>query len=573
MEPVLTLEANTVLKARYLKDNETAGELFRRVACHVARAESFYGCSSEAAGQEYYRLMAGLEFLPNSPTLFNAGKTNGQLAACFVLPIGDSLAGIFETLKNTALIHQSGGGTGFSFSRLRPAGDTVNSTGGVASGPVSFMEIYDAATQIVKQGAARRGANMAILRIDHPDIRQFITVKRKRDILNNFNLSVGITDQFMQAVKKGDDYSLVNPRDNTIAERVAARELFDLLAEMAWENGEPGLFFLDAVNRANPTPALGEFEAPNPCSEQPLLPYESCVLGSINLTKMLLPVDGEKVVFDYEKLRRTVRLAVRFLDNVIDVNNYPLPEVERATGLTRKIGLGIMGLSDLFIRFNIPYASQQAVDMTASIMHFITEEARRISSELGEARGSFPEFANSIYPKLGFKTLRNATVTTIAPTGSISIIAGCSSGIEPLFGLAMTRRVLDGRLIASVNQVVVDYLIKGNLWSDEVEAAIMGTGSVAGLNLPLPVKQTLATAHEISAEWHVAQLAAAQCHTDNGVSKTVNLPHNATREDVANVFWRAFINGCKGVTVYRDGSRDQQVLTQGAEACEECGSQ
>lgn len=565
---LLSPEAETVLSARYLRQDETPELLFRRVANYIASAEAEYGQDTVSLAQTYFELMASLTFLPNSPTLINAGKPKAQLAACFVLPIEDSLVGIFDTLKHTALIHQSGGGTGFSFSRLRPEGDRVGTTGGVSSGPVSFMYIYDMATQVVKQGAARRGANMAVLRVDHPDIFSFITAKHKRDVLNNFNLSVGITDAFMEAVRTQTDFALVSPRSQTIMRTVPAREIFDLLVQMAWENGEPGLFFLDTVNRANPTPALGLFESPNPCSEQPLLPYESCVLGSLNLTKMI-KTKGQVVSLDKDKLIWTVRQAVRFLDNVIDINHYPLPEVAQATRKTRKIGLGIMGLAELFILLDLPYASQEAVQLTKNIMKLVTAEARAMSVELGRERGSFPAFADSIYPQQGYAHMRNATVTTIAPTGTISMIAGCSSGIEPLYGLSMTRRVLDGRLITSVNHVAVNYLQKLGLLTPTVHEQIMTSGSVAALALPDSVKRVLATAHEIEPVWHVAQLAAAQEYTDNGVSKTVNLPQDATCEDVSRIFFAAYDQGCKGVTVYRDNSRNEQVLTHGV-GCEEC---
>ncbi len=561
-------EAMAVLQARYLKGGEEPADMFRRVAGHVARAETLYGGDAAQAADEYRRLMDDLIFLPNSPTLINAGKARAQLAACFVLPVEDSLAAIFETLKNAALIHQSGGGTGFSFSRLRPAGDAVATTGGVASGPVSFIHVYDVATQVVKQGAVRRGANMAVLRIDHPDIEQFVTVKRSRDVLNNFNLSVAITDDFMQAVERGGGFALVSPRDGAAVKTVAARDLFALVVKMAWENGEPGLFFLDTVNRFNPTPALGAFEAPNPCSEQPLLPYESCVLGSINLTRLVAARGRERAV-DFARLRTAVRTAVRFLDNVVDINEHPLPAVAEATRQTRKIGLGVMGLAEAFILLDLPYASREAVELTGRILEFVTAEARQMSAELGAARGSFPAFAASVYPARGFAAMRNATVTTIAPTGTISIIAGCSSGIEPLFALALSRRVLDGQVLASVNGTVIDYLSRRNLYTEEAAAAIAATGSVQATALPGRVKQVLATAHAIEPHWHVAHLAAAQAFTDNGVSKTVNMPHAAGEAEVAAIFRQAYAAGCKGVTVYRDGSREEQVLTGGT-ACEDC---
>jgi len=566
---MISPEAMAVLTARYLRENETPDAMFRRVAEHVATAEEMYGGDKSAVAAEYYQLMSSLFFLPNSPTLINAGKPHAQLAACFVLPVEDSLEGIFETLKHAALVHQSGGGTGFSFSRLRPKGDIVSTTGNTASGPVSFIHVYDAATQVVKQGAVRSGANMAVLRVDHPDIMEFIAVKQRRDVLNNFNLSVAVTDSFMAAVAADELFELINPHNGQVVQTLPARRIFDKLVEMAWENGEPGLFFVDTVNCANPTPNLGAFESPNPCSEQPLLPYESCTLGSINLQKMLTERNGKREI-SFEQLRRTVRTAVRFLDNVIDVNYYPLPVIAEKSRLTRKFGLGIMGLADLFIMLDIPYASETAVKLTGQIMQFITTEARIMSSELASKRGSFPAFAGSVFAQQGFSALRNATVTTIAPTGSISIIGGCSSGIEPLFALALTRRVLDGRVLTSMNQIVLEYLDKRKLLTASVEEIIAKQGSVLQTDLPPAVKQVLATAHEIEPHWHVAQLAAAQRYTDNGVSKTVNLPHDATKTNVVEVFRQAFLSNCKGVTVYRDSSRKEQVLTHGTTGCAEC---
>ncbi|HMM21872.1 MAG TPA: adenosylcobalamin-dependent ribonucleoside-diphosphate reductase [Selenomonadales bacterium] len=565
---MVSTEALTVLRARYLQPDETPGDMFRRVAEHVAQAEELYGGDAAGAAEEYCRMMTELAFLPNSPTLINAGKPRAQLAACFVLPLEDSLPGIFETLKNTALIQQSGGGTGFSFSRLRPEGDVVASTGGVASGPVSFLHIYDVATQVVKQGAVRRGANMAVLRVDHPDIEEFIVAKRRPDALNNFNLSVGITGEFMDAVKAGAAFGLVNPHGGQVVRTLAARDLFGLLVRMAWENGEPGLFFLDAVNRTNPTPALGAFEAPNPCSEQPLLPYESCVLGSVNLTRVITGQGRERRI-DFAKLGGLVRSGVRFLDNIVEVNHHPLPQVAEATRGTRKVGLGVMGLAETFILLGIPYASREAVALTETILGFVTREARRMSAELGEKRGSFPAFAGSVYPRQGYRAMRNATVTTIAPTGTISIIAGCSSGIEPLFALSLSRRVLEGKVLTSASPTVELYLEERGLLTAKVRSAIEERGTLAGTALPEEVRRVLATAHEIAPYWHVAQLAAAQRHVDNGVSKTVNMPREATEQDVADIFRQAFASGCKGVTVYRDGSRDKQVLTGGMR-CEDC---
>lgn len=565
---MLSPEASAILKARYLLDGETPTEMFMRAAKHVAQAETLYGADAQAAAKAYYQLMANLEFLPNSPTLINAGKPGAQLAACFVLPIEDSLAGIFETLKEAALIQQSGGGTGFSFSRLRPRGDLVAATGNSAGGPVSFMQVYNAATEAVKQGAVRSGANMAVLRVDHPDIREFIEVKRQRDVLNNFNLSVAITDKFMAAVADGGLFDLINPRTGGVAATVEAREIYGRLVAMAWENGEPGLFFIDTVNKANPTPALGSFESPNPCAEQPLLPYESCNLGSINLARMVRVMAKQRISLDYDKLRQVVRTAVRFLDNVIDVNHFPLPAVGCQTGLTRKIGLGIMGLADLLILLDLPYASKEAVRLTAGVMEFVTAEARQMSLELGVQRGSFPAFDASIFAGR-YTAMRNATVTTIAPTGGISLIGQCSSGIEPLFALAVTRRVLDGRMLTGANPVVWRYLAARGLLND-ANAAVKNSGSVAAADLPAEIKAVLATAHEIEPRWHVAHLAAAQRHTDNGVSKTVNLPRNTPLETVDRIFWEAYQAGCKGVTVYRDASRSGQVLTHGTTECAKC---
>lgn len=568
-------DALTLLRERYLRRDdsgqvvETPAEMFQRVAACVAAAEQEYREPVVQTAEAFYQAMADLAFLPNTPTLVNAGRPQGQLAACFVLPVEDSLASIFTTLKHTALIHQSGGGTGFSFSSLRPAGDVVRSTGGKASGPVSFIGIFDAATEVVRQGSVRRGANMGVLRVDHPDIEAFVKAKQDRTMLTNFNLSVGITDAFMQAVRQGAPFGLVNPRTGLVVKELDARALFDLICRMAWENGEPGLFFLDTVNRANPTPHLGSFASPNPCSEQPLLPYESCTLGSINLNKVLVR-DGAGWQLDYAALRRLVHLAVRFLDDVITVNHYPLPEVAEQTLKTRKIGLGIMGLADVFIKLDLPYASEAAVELTRRLMRFVTQEARLASAVLAARRGAFPAFRGSVYDVPGGMLLRNATVTTIAPTGSISIIAGCSSGIEPLFALTMTRRVLSGRQLPAVSAAAVTYLQERGLFTPAVEEEISRTGQLPAGVGDAHVQAVLATAQHIPPRWHVAHLAAAQEHTDNGVSKTVNLPRDATPQDVADVFWQAYTMGCKGITVYRDGSRDGQVLTGGLDGCPRC---
>lgn len=567
-------DAQALLEERYLRRDEaghvteTPAAMFQRVATCVAAAEREYRGNAARAAEEFYQAMSTLAFLPNTPTLVNAGRTGGQLAACFVLPVADSLAGIFTTLKHTALIHQSGGGTGFSFSALRPDGDVVHSTGGLASGPVSFMKIFDAATDVVRQGSVRRGANMGVLRVDHPDIAAFVTAKQERTVLTNFNLSVGITDAFMQAVQQNGLFSLINPRTGQAVQEVSARSLFDLICRQAWESGEPGLFFLDTVNRANPTPHLGAFASPNPCSEQPLLPYESCTLGSINLNKVLRRDQGWMV--DYDALRRLVHLAVRFLDDVITVNAYPLPEVAAHTLLTRKIGLGVMGLADVFIKLDLPYASNEAVQLTRRLMQFITREARLASAALAVRRGAFPAFRGSVYDVPGGMAVRNATVTTIAPTGSISIIAGCSSGIEPLYALALTRRVLSGRELPAVSDAAVSYLEEHGLYSPAVAEEIEQSGRLPNGVGDAHVREVLATARDIAPRWHVAQLAAAQQYTDNGVSKTVNLPSEATVQDVENIFWQAYNTGCKGITVYRDGSRAGQVLTEGIHGCPVC---
>lgn len=571
---MLQSDAMALLQERYLRRDaagrvtETFAAMCERVATCVAAAEREYGGEAAPIAEKFFHAMSTLAFLPNTPTLVNAGRPRGQLAACFVLPLEDSLTGIFTTLRHAALIHQSGGGTGFSFSALRPAGDVVHSTGGRASGPLSFMKIFDVSTDVVRQGSVRRGANMGVLRVDHPDIGAFVTAKRDGAALTNFNLSVGVTDAFMQAVRHGASFDLVNPRTGAAAKKVAARSLFASICHQAWENGEPGLFFLDTANRANPTPRLGAFASPNPCSEQPLLPYESCTLGSINLNRVLRR-DPDWTV-DYEELRRLVHLAVRFLDDVITVNAYPLPEVAAQTLLTRKIGLGIMGLADVFIKLDLPYASDTAVRLTRRLMQFITGESRRASATLALRRGPFPAFRGSVFDVPGGALMRNATVTTIAPTGSISIIAGCSSGIEPLYALALTRRVLSGRELPALSVAAMDYLAEHGLFTPQIEQAIRWHGRLPAGVGDDHVRAVLATARDIAPRWHVAQLAAAQQFTDNGVSKTVNLPQQATVADVEDIFWQAYNSGCKGITVYRDGSRTGQVLTEGIHGCATC---
>jgi ribonucleoside-diphosphate reductase alpha chain len=574
----LSANARTVLERRYLRRGpdgtpvETPAQLFHRVAADIASVEGEDGRAGEFQAR-FFKVMAERRFLPNSPTLMNAGRELEQLSACFVLPIGDSMEEIFETLKHAAIIHKSGGGTGFSFSALRPRDDTVASTSGIASGPVSFMAVYDAATEHVKQGGTRRGANMGILRYDHPDIFEFIECKTSGDdAISNFNISVAVDAAFMEAVNADASYDLVNPRDNSVAATVRARDVFERIVRSAWRSGDPGLVFIDRMNepRTNPTPLLGSIEATNPCGEQPLLPYESCNLGSINLDRFVCgdgvvwdsgPVSGR---IDWDSLRDVVHLAVRFLDDVIERSAFPLPQIEQLTrGGNRKIGLGVMGWADMLVRLGIPYDSAAALDLAGEVMGFVQAEADAASAALAEARGNFPNWALSIYGEAG-KPMRNATRTTIAPTGTISIIAGCSSGIEPLFALAYHRNVLDGSILTEVHPLLSEVAATRGFNSPDVLAEIARRGSLRGVAaVPDDVQRVFVTAHDITPEAHVRMQAAFQAHCDNAVSKTVNFARTATPADVEHVFKLAYELGCKGITIYRDGSKSSQVLNVG----------
>jgi len=566
---VLSENAKTVLERRYLRKDlsgkiiETPEEMFRRVAGNIAKAEKAYGDESRVKKMEevFHAMMTEFDFLPNSPTLMNAGRRLGQLAACFVLPVEDSMEGIFDALKSAALIHKSGGGTGFAFSRLRPKNSKVGTTGGVASGPVSFMKIFNTATEQVKQGGTRRGANMAILRVDHPDIMEFITCKKDNRELTNFNISVGLTDAFMEAVKAGTSYDLIDPREKKKVTELNAARVYEALVYNAWESGDPGVVFLDRVNRDNPTPDLGEIESTNPCGEQPLLPMEACNLGSINLAKFVAFKEGLPSI-DYNGLKELVWNSIRFLDNVIDMSKYPLPEIETMAKGNRKIGLGVMGFADMLFHLGVPYDSEQALAVAEKVMEFVQKESKEASRALAEERGVFPNFEKSIYKSMESSRLRNATTTTIAPTGTLSIIAGCSSGIEPLFALSFVRNVMDNDKLLETNPYFEKVVRQKGFYTPELMDEVARSGSIRQIEgIPQEVKEVFVTAHDITPEWHVRMQAAFQKFTDNAVSKTVNLPRDATVDDVMKVYNLSYELGCKGITIYRDGSRENQVLS------------
>ena len=535
------------------------------MARNVAEGERLYSrhAAEEDLAESFFQMMASLDFLPNSPCLMNAGRELQQLAACFVLPVEDSLDSIFDTVKQTALIHQSGGGTGFSFSRLRPRADPVQSTGGVASGPVSFMRVFNMTTEVIKQGGTRRGANMGVLRVDHPDIMEFITIKQHSSEMENFNLSVGVTGAFMEALMKDAEYPLVSPRTKKEVRRIRAKEVFSAMVAGAWESGDPGILFLDRINEANPTPLLGEIESTNPCGEVPLLSYEACVLGSINLFHMVKERDGKWAV-DFEKLGKTVSTAVHFLDNVIDMNQYPMTQIAERTKGNRKIGLGVMGLAHLFIRLGIPYPSQKAIEVAKGIMSFIQRQAREQSAELAEKRGVFPNFKGSVYDRPEGMGLRNATLTSIAPTGTLSLLADCSSGIEPLFAIQYTRRSLEDMEFQLFDPLFAELGEKEGFLTQDLIQSLSEGGSIQDFpQVPQKVKELFVTTFEIPPIWHIKIQAAFQAYTDNAVSKTINFPRDATRDEVKEAFLTAYRERCKGITIYRSGSKTKQVLACG----------
>lgn len=569
MTSKLSQNALTVLKRRYLRKNlqckivETPDGMFRRVARHIAGADKIYNPKYPVHKTEkvFYNFMADLEFLPNSPTLMNAGRRSGQLAACFVIPVEDSLESIFEAVKITAIIHQTGGGTGFSFSKLRPKDDVVSSTGGVASGPVSFMKVFNTGTEVIKQGGTRRGANMGVLRVDHPDILEFIHAKENPSELTNFNISVAVTDKFMKAVELDRLFPLINPRNSKTITRLRAKDILRRIAEAAWNTGDPGVLFIDRINRWNTTKEVGEIEATNPCGEQPLHPYEACNLGSINLTKMLMK-EKKGYKFDFDRFEKNITNAIHFLDNVIDINHYPIPIIETATKANRRIGLGIMGFADMLIMLGIPYDSEDALKIAEDIMRFMQAVSKEKSKLMAEERGTFPNFDKSIYFNAGGPLQRNATTTTIAPTGTISIIAGCSSGIEPLYAVSFVREVLDNMKLREINPVFKKIAISKGFYNKELLSEISKSESIQHISsIPQDIKDLFVTAFDIPPVWHIKVQAIFQRFTDNAVSKTINMPNTATINDIEDAYLTAYRLGCKGVTVFRTGSRRKQVLS------------
>lgn len=578
--PEISNNAKTVLEKRYLKKNskgevrEEAKHLFQRVAKNIAYGDLPYQKEKDTnkTFMKFFKLLSELKFLPNSPTLMNAGRDLQQLSACFVLPIEDSIQDIFETVKQAALIHKSGGGTGFSFSKIRPKGDQVKTTGGVASGPISFMKVFNHATEAIKQGGVRRGANMGILRVDHPDILDFISCKADTSEINNFNISIAITDEFMEAYKNDKEYGLIHPRTGKAVDLLSARMVMRKISEQAHKTGEPGIFFIDRTNKENPTPHVGAIEATNPCGEQPLLPYESCTLGSINLENHLIQ-KGDQYEINWTELEKTVRSSVHFLDNVLDMNRYPLPEIEALTKANRKIGLGVMGFSRILMMLGIPYGSDRGIEKAKEIMGFIQEMAKIESMKLAGIRGTYPNWEGSIHASKGEK-LRNATITTIAPTGSLSMIANTSGGCEPEFSLIYYKSVLDGETLPYALDYFIGVAKREGFWSDDLPKQIINNqGSVQGLEkVPEYWQRIFATSHVISPEWHVRMQAAFQVFSDSAVSKTINLPRSATVEDVQNAYLMAYTLGCKGMTVYRDGSREKQVLNIGTEETQRANS-
>jgi ribonucleoside-diphosphate reductase alpha chain len=565
----LSENAVKVLERRYLKRDEegilleTPRDMFIRVARNVASAEKEYGKTEEEIKEiekEFFDIMTDLDFLPNSPTLMNAGKELQQLAACFVLPVGDSMNDIFEALKETALIQKSGGGVGYSFSNIRPKNDVVLSTKGVSSGPISFMTVFNAATDTIKQGGTRRGANMGILRVDHPDILDFITSKEDNDKLTNFNISVGVTEKFMKAVEDDDEYEIINPRTREVVDKYNAKEVFSKIVEHAWKNGDPGIVFLDRLNKDNPTPHLGQIESTNPCGEQPLLPYEACNLGSINLANMVREEEGTKEV-NYDKLKKVVHIAVRYLDDVIDKSKYPLDKIDEMALGNRKIGLGVMGYADLLIILGIPYDSEEALELAQKIMSFIQDESKNASKELAKEKGVFPNFKGSVYDSPDGYEIRNATTTTIAPTGTLSIIADCSSGVEPIFAISFIKNVMDNDRLVEVNKYFKKIAIEEGFYSEELMKKIAEKGNLEGVDeVPSKYRRIFVIAHEINPTWHVRTQAVFQKYVDNAVSKTVNFSSEATVRDVEDAYMLAYRLGCKGITIYRDSSRESQVL-------------